>query len=341
MKPTRGNNSPQWNSTFAYTALSLFPHLLVVPLEEYLELQGAAIGHADRREPLRAYLTGRLLAGERKRVEPMAAKIDPRHVSARHQSMQHFVAQAPWDERAVIGVAREYALEQLERHGPVAAWVVDDTALPKKGDHSVGVARQYCAPLGKQDNCQVAVTVSLANASMSVPCAYRLYLPESWARQRPRRRTAGVPDEIGFEKKWQLALAQIDRLLADDLPRRRWWRTPATVRRASFAKASARAACRTLWGLCTRPRFGPGGTDPCGRHVAVVAVGQPRACGAILIIGQFRCGRWPGAWTPAVGNPCAGAKAPRGQCSPVSRCSRSAWPIATICEWNHEYRNCC
>src|ERR1019366_4136469 len=69
-----------------------------------------------------------------------------------------------------------------------AAWVVDDTTLPKKGDHSVGVARQYCAPLGKQDNCQVAVTVSLANASMSVPCAYRLYLPESWARQRPRRR---------------------------------------------------------------------------------------------------------------------------------------------------------
>ncbi len=187
--------------------------------EEYLELQGAAIGHADRREPLRAYLTGLLLAGERKSVEPMAAKIDPRHVSARHQSMHHFVAQAPWDERAVIGVAREYALEQLERHGPVAAWVVDDTALPKKGDHSVGVARQYCAPLGKQDNCQVAVTVSLANASMSVPCAYRLYLPESWARQRPRRRTAGVPDEIGFEKKWQLALAQIDRLLADDLPR--------------------------------------------------------------------------------------------------------------------------
>ena len=149
----------------------------------------------------------------------MAAKIDPRQVSARHQSMHHFVAQAPWDERAVIGVAREYALEQLERHGPVAAWVVDDTALPKKGDHSVGVARQYCAPLGKQDNCQVAATVSLANASMSVPCAYRLYLPESWARQRPRRRTAGVPDEIGFEKKWQLALAQIDQLLADDLPR--------------------------------------------------------------------------------------------------------------------------
>ena len=101
----------------------------------------------------------------------MAAKIDPRHVSARHQSMHHLVASAPWDEGQVLGVARDYALGQLERHAPVAAWIVDDTGIPKKGKHSVGVARQYCGVLGKQDNCQVAVTVSLANSAMSVPCA--------------------------------------------------------------------------------------------------------------------------------------------------------------------------
>src|SRR5436309_1926010 len=106
---------------------------------EYLERLGEAVGHADRREPLRAYVTGLLLPGERKSVEPMAAKIDPRRVAARHQSMHHFVAAAPWEAQAVVDVAREWVLPQLERHGPVAAWVVDDTGIPKKGRHSVGV----------------------------------------------------------------------------------------------------------------------------------------------------------------------------------------------------------
>ena len=155
--------------------------------EEYVQKLGDAIGHADRHEPLHAYVTGLLLSGERKSVEPMAARIDPRHVSARHQSMHHFVASAPWDEGTVLAVARDYALAQLERHAPVVAWVVDDTGIPKKGKHSAGVARQYCGPLGKQDNCQVAVTVSLANSTMSVPCAWRLYLPEEWSRDRRRR----------------------------------------------------------------------------------------------------------------------------------------------------------
>lgn len=179
----------------------------------------AVIGHADRAEPLRAYLAGLLLPGERKSVEPMAAKIDPRHVRARHQSMHHFVSSAPWDERELIDAAREYALAGLERHAPVAAWVVDDTGLPKKGTASVGVARQYCGPKGKTDNCQVAVSVSLCNATISVPCAWHLYLPEDWAKDKRRREFAGVPSEIEFATKWQIALSQIDGLLEADLPR--------------------------------------------------------------------------------------------------------------------------
>jgi SRSO17 transposase len=184
----------------------------------YVEQLAAAVGHADRQEPLRAYLTGLLLSGERKSVEPMAAKIDPLHVRARHQSMHHFVANAPWEEQEVMRVARDYALRQLERHGPVSAWVVDDTGIPKKGIHSVGVGRQYCAPLGKQDNCQVAVTVSLVNATMSVPSAYRLYLPEIWARDPKRRKAAGIPAEIRFRTKWEIALEQIDALREQELP---------------------------------------------------------------------------------------------------------------------------
>jgi len=137
--------------------------------EAYLEKMSLAVGHADRHGPLRAYLSGLLLPGERKSVEPMAAKLDPLHVQARHQSMHHFVAQAPWSERDVLRVARDYALAAFERHAPIAAWVVDDTGIPKKGSHSVGVAHQYCGILGKSANCQVAVTVSLVNAVLSVP----------------------------------------------------------------------------------------------------------------------------------------------------------------------------
>jgi len=188
-------------------------------LERYFEKLEAVIGHADRAAPLRAYVKGLLLPGERKSIEPMAAKIDPRRVQARHQSMHHFVASAPWDEREVMRVARDYALEPLERHAPVGAWVIDDTGIPKKGRQSVGVTRQYCGQLGKQDNCQVVVTLSLVNAVMSVPATYRLYLPEVWAKDRKRCRAAGVPKEIGFRKKWEIALEGIDELLAEDLPR--------------------------------------------------------------------------------------------------------------------------
>jgi SRSO17 transposase len=185
---------------------------------EYVERLTVALGHADRHEPMRAYLTGLCLPGERKSIEPMAARVDPRHVQARHQSMHHFVANAPWDGAAVLRVARDWVREPMAQHGPVAAWIVDDTGYPKKGRHSVGVARQYCGPLGKPDTCQVAVSVSLANDTVSLPVAYRLYLPESGAQDRRRRRAAGVPDEIAFQPKWQLALAQIRALQTEGVP---------------------------------------------------------------------------------------------------------------------------
>src|SRR5712664_3989249 len=148
---------------------------------EYLESLAQAIGHADRRDPLRAYVTGLCLPGDRKSVEPLAARMDPRHLTARHQSLHHFVANAAWDDDAVMRVARGLVLEAMERHGAVAAWIVDDTGFPKKGRHSVGVTRQYCGVLGKQENCQVAVTVTVANEAVSIPVAYALYLPEPWA----------------------------------------------------------------------------------------------------------------------------------------------------------------
>ena len=168
-----------------------------VRFQAYISALSEEIGHADRIDPLRRYCTGLLLPGERKSIEPMAARLDPRHVQATHQSLHHFVAKAPWDDAAVLTAVREQVLPALTRHGPITAWILDDTGFPKKGTHSVGVARQYCGQLGKQDNCQVAVSLSLANDRASLPVAFDLYLPEDWASDPVRRAKAGVPKTLG------------------------------------------------------------------------------------------------------------------------------------------------
>ena len=156
-------------------------------LDAYLDELATALGHADREDPFRSYCLGLLLDGERKSVEPMAARLDPAHVQAKHQSLHHFVAQAAWSDTALLEAVHRHVVPAIERQGPITAWIVDDTGIPKKGRHSVGVARQYCGQLGKRDNCQVAVTLSLANEHASLPVAYRLYLPEAWAWDAERR----------------------------------------------------------------------------------------------------------------------------------------------------------
>src|SRR3954467_14961242 len=186
--------------------------------DDYVERLGDTLGHADRRGPLRAYTTGLLLPGERKSVEPMAARLDPFRVGAAHQSLHHFVAKAGWDDAALLAAARAYARPALLERGPGRAWIVDDTGLPKKGKLSVGVARQYCGQLGKRENCQVAVTLSVATEQASLPIAYRLHLPEAWAGDPARRAMAGVPEEVEFRTKPAIALGQIRRALADGVP---------------------------------------------------------------------------------------------------------------------------
>src|ERR687893_1914911 len=153
----------------------------------YLDAIAAVLGHASRAAAARAYCTGLLLPGGRKSIEPMAARVAPARVQAAHQSLHHLVAKAEWDDAALLRVVREQVLPAIERHGPVRYWIVDDTGSPKKGKHSVGVARQYCGELGKQDNCQVSVSLSVANDRASLPVAYRLYLPETWAEDPKRR----------------------------------------------------------------------------------------------------------------------------------------------------------
>jgi SRSO17 transposase len=125
----------------------------------------------------------------------------------------------PGSDEAVLTTVREMVLPQIERYGPIEAWIIDDTGFPKKGIHSVGVSRQYCGQLGKQDNCQVAVSLSLASVHASLPVAYRLYLPQAWASDDARRKKAGVPTEIGFQTKPEIALEQLRAACAAGLPR--------------------------------------------------------------------------------------------------------------------------
>ncbi len=185
----------------------------------YVEGLAEVVGHADRSGPLRDYCTGLLLPGERKSVEPMAAKTAPARTAAQHQSLLHFVGVAPWSDEKVLTKVRELVLPTIEKDGPIEAWIIDDTAFPKQGPHSVGVHHQYCGQLGKQANCQVAVSLSLANHSASLPVAYRLYLPKVWAEDGARRGKAGVPLEIGFATKPELALEQIRWACEAGLPR--------------------------------------------------------------------------------------------------------------------------
>ena len=179
----------------------------------------SVIGHADRAKPLRDYCIGLMMPGERKSVEPMAAITAPERTAAQHQSLLHFVGEGTWSDEKVLAKVREMVLPEIERHGPIEAWIIDDTGFPKKGRHSVGVGRQYCGELGKQDNCQIAVTLSIANHHASLPAAYRLYLPKEWATDRTRRRKAGVPKEITFKTKPAIALEQLRWACVAGLPR--------------------------------------------------------------------------------------------------------------------------
>src|SRR5215203_2267392 len=184
----------------------------------YVERLASVLGHADRAAPLKAYCTGLILPGERKSIEPIAARVEPGRVQAAHQSLHHFVAKADWSDEALLAVVRAEVLPHIEQHGPIRAWIIDDTSFPKKGRHSVGVARQYCGQRGKQENCQVAVSLSVANDWASLPIAFELYLPEDWAGDPARRAKAGVPAELGFHTKPQIALTQIRRALAEGVP---------------------------------------------------------------------------------------------------------------------------
>jgi SRSO17 transposase len=174
----------------------------------------ASIPRKDQRRWGQSYLRGLLVDGKRKSIQPMAARLargDPAaDAYALEQALQQFVNQSPWDPAAV---RRRLAQRMTAAIAP-AAWVVDDTAFPKFGRHSVGVAPQYCGALGKVANCQVGVSIHAATDQASCPINWRLFLPQEWDHDTERRRKAHVPADQRHRPKWQLALDMLDQLAA-------------------------------------------------------------------------------------------------------------------------------
>ncbi len=182
-------------------------------LEQFLGDLLQPVGRSERRHWGAAYVRGLLLNGERKSIEPLAARLPEGNV----QAMQQFIGQSPWEWHSVWERLAQRMTKELE---PEPAWIIDDTGFPKQGRHSVGVERQYSGTLGKVANCQVAVSLHHVGQMGSAVLAWRLYLPESWANDPARREEAGVPQEIGFKPKWQLALDLIDQVRGWGLPDR-------------------------------------------------------------------------------------------------------------------------
>ena len=265
----------------------------------------SVLGHADRVRPFEDYCIGLLTAEGRKSVEPLAAVTAPQRTAAQHQSLLHVVAQAAWSDAAILRRVRDLVLPYITRTEPLQAWIIDDTGFPKKGCHSVGVARQYCGQSGKRDNRQVAVSLSLATHQGSLPVAWRLYLPKDWADDPVRRGNAGVPADVGFQTKPEIALQQMRQALRDGVPPAVALMDPAygndSKLRAGMTELGLPYAvgvlpATTVW------RSGGLARRRCHLLVKHGAAGPPNLCGAPRLTNRFRSKRWHWNWPTAHGS---------------------------------------
>ncbi|WP_395835827.1 IS701 family transposase [Cystobacter fuscus] len=190
-------------------------------LEEYFRRIGDVLGEERRRGSFAIYAMGLLGDGERKSVEPIAARAcpDPSKTDAMHQRLLHFAVDSRWSDREVRREAARYALDAMTQREPVEAWIIDDTGFLKQGKHSVGVQRQYTGSAGKITNCQIGVSLSIATRTEHLPIDFELYLPESWANDSVRRQEARIPEDVLFKTKPQLAVQMIGRAVADGVPK--------------------------------------------------------------------------------------------------------------------------
>ena len=189
-------------------------------LETYLEDIGDLLRDKRRRASFATYALGLLAEGERKSVEPIAARVSgsAKHTDAVHQRLLHLLADSRWDDHAVRRSATQYALKFMAADEPVEAAVIDDTGFLKQGTHSVGVQRQYTGSAGKITNCQLGVSLSLITRSDQLPIDFELYLPTCWTEDPARRAEARIPDDVVFKTKPELAIDMLTRAHAAGLP---------------------------------------------------------------------------------------------------------------------------
>jgi SRSO17 transposase len=189
-------------------------------LSDYFDEIGRVLGRKGRRESFALYAEGIFGDGERKSIEPIAARAcaDPARADAEHQRLLHFALDAPWSDHDVRLAAARYALEAMTARQPVDSWIIDDTGFLKQGSHSVGVQRQYTGSAGKVTNCQVGVSLTVTTPTEQLPIDFALYLPESWINDRARRDEARIPAEVQFATKLELSLQLMQRALDDGIP---------------------------------------------------------------------------------------------------------------------------
>ncbi len=287
---------------------------------DYVDALTTVMGRGYRAGPLKDYCVVLLMPGERKSVEPMAAVVAPARVSAKHQSLLHLVGQAAWSDEAVVAKVRELVLPAIEAQGRIEAWIVDDTGFAKKGVHSVGVARQYCGRLGKTDNCQIAVMLSIANHAASLPIAYRLYLPEDWALDEARRKKVRVPDGVKFRTKPELALAQIRTALAAGVAPGVLLTDAGYGADGAFRSGVTASGLAYVVGAQSTLSVWPPGAEPLpakprsGRGAA-----RHRACAATANMSLFPPRRWRGGFPRGLGASFNGGRALTKSCLRASR----------------------
>lgn len=188
---------------------------------EYFERIGAHLRHRGQRESFATYAFGILADGDRKSIEPIAARAvggDEVECERMHDRLLHFVREGSWSDRDVRRESARYVLDAMGKREPITTWIIDDTGMLKQGKHSPGVQRQYTGSAGKIANCQLAVSLSLATRTEQVPIDVELYLPQSWTSDRKRCLRARIPDSVEFKTKIELATAMIKRAVADHLP---------------------------------------------------------------------------------------------------------------------------
>jgi len=190
-------------------------------LDDYVNRIGGSLGHAKRRASFAAYFMGLMGEGDRKSMEPIAARTsgDPEYTDSWHQKLGQFITDSAWSDHAVREIAAREALEAMTAKQSVVAWIFDDTGFLKQGSHSVGVQRQYTGSAGKVTNCQLGVSLTISTASWHLPCDFELYLPKSWTDNPERRREGRIPDDVEFRTKSKLALQMLERAVANDYPR--------------------------------------------------------------------------------------------------------------------------